>query len=584
MMPGMVMTPEPFTPQTPIISVPQRVGNSVNQAVGASPYSLRGVAASTAAGNGQSQAELALLRMAQRLLGRNAHSRGPGVDVLRLFCASPDEVLLDELLSAVSVLPLGVSRAEVQLIFIHLRGSKPTSGVLRTGATNSRSPDSVPFLYLTSALESANLSGLPAEAEVLEQIDLNKLFAGLNRLDANAGGVSPSEFRVMVMQAEPFLTAWQLDWLIMLTDKDGEGRLQPRSLLQRLGGSGPPRASPDSNPGEGTSVSSSLAALLGQRAGFEKKHGQVLPRLPRQLVVSALVARVRERLQASGPKLTLESVFSLFELSENTDSSGVILARSILASLLAHLRLGISAAEAHELVASLPSYVLAGATPDLDAAQSFVQLKALYAAISASGGPDQEAQIAQFREAAAAPLVNRGQAFAVAVLVCCPDSEWIPEAEFRRALRTAFTGVSASFAPTRFEGNADEAEDRLVLLAEKNPMGQVRWRPFATVGGWVETEVDCLSPKKGLTPVKAQSDTQQSWRKARPVSDAANLQNQPGASPSPAKQPPGVTVGTTTLGKQQRVDAPLKELPSAPQSSGGFGCCRRKWVAYLPLL
>ncbi|CAK0908808.1 unnamed protein product, partial [Prorocentrum cordatum] len=70
----------------------------------------------------------------------------------------------------------------------------------------------------------------------LERVSRAKLGPALHRLsEAGGGRASPQDFRVALMQAEPYLTHSQLEWLVALTDKDGEGRLFPRSLLARLG-------------------------------------------------------------------------------------------------------------------------------------------------------------------------------------------------------------------------------------------------------------------------------------------------------------------------------------------------------------
>ncbi|CAK0826163.1 unnamed protein product [Prorocentrum cordatum] len=87
-------------------------------------------------------AEAALLRLGQRALGSEL-GPGPGLEVLRLFAARPEELRLDELLDAVSVLPLGLSRAEVQGVFSHLRRplgapGGPTAPLFVTASTTIR--------------------------------------------------------------------------------------------------------------------------------------------------------------------------------------------------------------------------------------------------------------------------------------------------------------------------------------------------------------------------------------------------------------------------------------------------------------
>jgi len=229
--------------------------------------------------------EVSLLRLAQKLVGRPT-APGPGADLLRLFSAQPDEVRLEELNEAVSVAPLGISRAEVQSVFFHL-----------TGGAN----DSLPIGALSAAIETAYNSGTPAEAAALDGINLARLASALQRLDSAGGGsgrATVQEFRVTLMQAEPYLTANQLEWLMALTDKDGEGRLLPRSLLVRLG-AGP------ANPSRGGSLMVPPRPACAGRA-------PIAPHTPRSQVVAAILARIRDRLFSAGPQLTLERVLSIF--------------------------------------------------------------------------------------------------------------------------------------------------------------------------------------------------------------------------------------------------------------------------------
>merc|ERR1719221_2502916 len=97
---------------------------------------------------------------------------GPGLEALRLFTMQSEEIRTEELENAVSVLPLGISRAEVQDVFRHLGGSRG-------------SPNTILFEQFAAAAESAYLAGVPADA-LLERIDTKRLSAALQRLSSPA--------------------------------------------------------------------------------------------------------------------------------------------------------------------------------------------------------------------------------------------------------------------------------------------------------------------------------------------------------------------------------------------------------------
>mmetsp|Transcript_49388 Transcript_49388/g.89391 ORF Transcript_49388/g.89391 Transcript_49388/m.89391 type:complete len:1256 (+) Transcript_49388:108-3875(+) len=468
-------------------------------------------------------AEVWLLRLAQRLLSpRNAGKvEGPGVDVLRLFAARPDELRLDSLLDAVSVLPLGISRAEVQGVFAHLSGDS----------------ELLPLATLGAACEAAYKAGAPAEAAALDGLNVARLAAALQRLDSAGGGsgrASPQEFRVTLMQAEPYLTSSQLEWLMVLTDKDGEGRLLPRSLITRLGAgsTAPPRG----------------GALLVPPRPAAASRTPVAPHTPRSLVVAAVLARIRDRLFAAGPLLTLERILSLFEIAADR---GTTTSRETLACLLGHLRLGISVAEADELVSSLAGGSAVGS------ASGSVQIAGLFDAINRAGDPESEAVVDKLREAARERLLGRGTAL-VAAIGYIDGGDFLSELDFRRCLTAAMAdeGVQVT-AP---EG---DEEDRLVLLADKNAAGSVRWRPFAQIYAGVfddEYVSDCgspHSPKKGSAPPTLRTDgagtTQQTWHQTW----------------RSGKTAPERTVVAFSPDKMPATE-PLRETTTPPPQ----GCCR----------
>lgn len=453
-------------------------GNNGNNAGGAAQAPSRAEGA---------RVEMALLRFAQHLLGKPS-SPGPGVDVLKLFAQKATEIRLEELLDAVSVLPLGISRAEVQGVFSFLVKGQAANAV-------------IPFTQLAAAAEAAHQAGVPAEAASLEKLDLKRLAPALNRLASQAGGrAAPQEFRVTVMQAEPYLTSSQLEWLTLLTDKDGEGRLMPVSLLVRLGFNQGMARTP------GTKHLPWSKSSLGQKS-------LVAPAIPRQVVVAAVMARVRDRLQGAGTQLSLERILGLFDLAPSGDRSTSV-GRDVLVPLMAHLRLGISANEADEVVSSL-----AAATSGRPTTNSGVRLASLFDMLHTPAEAD-EILVQEIREIARARLFGRGQHIAAAA--GCGDAEFIPEADFRRGLRNSLLYDDSSPIIT----TSDEEEDGLLLLAEKNASGEVRWRPFAQAyAGWLEIEINeppermkSTSPKGALrgslvtVPISGHSCSQQSWR------------------------------------------------------------------------
>jgi serine/threonine protein kinase len=421
-------------------------------------------------------AEVALLRLSQKLLGRPA-APGPGADLLRLFASRPNEVRVDELCEAVSVSPLGISRAEVQGVFSHL-----TMG--------NGSSDTLPLAHLTAALEHAYNAGPPSEAASLEGINLSRLTTALQRLDSAGGGGGRNtiqEFRVTLMQAEPYLTKNQLEWLMLLTDQDGEGRLLPRSLLVRLG-AGP------SNPNRsGQLVVPPRPACVSRTP--------IAPHSPRSIVVAAILQRLRDRLCAAGPQLTLEQVLSVFDMG--TDR-GITLSRDTLACLLGHMRLGISVAEADEVVSSIAGGSAVGG------GSVSVKLASLYEAVRRAGEPESDTLVDELREVAHR-FLGRGNQFAQAAQAISEGGEWIQESEFRRCLAVALMdeGVQAK-APDV------EEEDKVVLLAEKSAAGAVRWRHFATTLGWADVvddyQIQAASPSHDELGGQMHHSWRHGWR------------------------------------------------------------------------
>jgi len=482
--PSPMKTAMPSSPLSPT-RVPGSVGSPRG---GATPNMSPGPSMMLGVGNASgssSRAEAVLLRLAQRLFGR-ARAPGPGIDVLRLFSARPDAISLDEFMDAVSVLPVGISRAEVQSVFTYIRSSGEAW---------------LPFVQLMSAAESANSGGVPVEAAGLEQIDVKRLAPALQRFELAGGRALPQEFRVALMQAEPYMTHSQMDWLALLTDKDGEGRLLPGSLLSRLGVGGPARPEP------------MVRGNIPPRPPPVSSKASVAPGAPQLLVVSAVLGRVRGRLFRAGPQLTLASVLSLFDIADaGNRQQGAMVSRDLLGVLLGNLCLGISVAEADELVGALA----AGGSKRVGDDGS-VQINLLYDLMDKAGEPEMDNLVMELREAAQRRLSGRGMQIASALGAAAGD--WISEVEFRRGLKSAL--ADSGLVP---KSTASDEEEQFLLLAEKNAVGHIYWKLFAQeCCGWIDIEQiselgeEPPSPTRKVRPgaAAALSVSQQSWRSSK---------------------------------------------------------------------
>ena len=428
-----------------------------------------------------------------------------------------------QVMEAVSVFPLGISRAEVQSVFAQIRGCG-------TGT--------LPLSQLATAAEAACSAGVPFEAAGLEQIDSKRLAPALQRLGNRA---SQQEFRVAVMQAEPYMTHAQMEWLSELTDKDGEGRLLPQTLLPRLG---VPGASARAEPLSWNNVPPRPP----------KPFRSVAHSLPQVLVLATLMWRVRQRLFL-GTQLTLGSLLGLFDIADGSNrqqAESAMINRELLGSLLGHLRLSISVAEADELLAAIAA---SGRRRSGDS--GCVPVALLYDMVDRAGQPEMETMVLELREAARQRLWSKASCFTSVA----GSSDLLPEVDFRRALKAAmaeFWAIPGSLP--------EDDEDRLVLLAEKDAEGRVLWRAFvqAFCGGLELdqmseiTEEPLASPTikgKGRTPAGANVPvagvSQQSWRTTKAAQK---------------------TEGRSVVTSKGQVDPPLS--PQNPKR--GYCCLRRR--------
>lgn len=500
-----------------------------------SPTARAGQGASTGGDRGQlsaserTQGEVSLLRLAQKLIGRPT-APGPGSDLLRLFAARPDEVRLEELFEAVSVSPLGVSRAEVQVVFAHLTGG---------------SSESLSLVALAAAVETAYNAGTPAEAAALDGINIARLASALQRLDSAGGGsgrATIQEFRFTLMQAEPYLTANQLEWLMALTDKDGEGRLLPRSLLVRLGA--------------GPASSNRTGSLMVPPRPAAASRAPTAPHTPRSQVVAAILARIRDRLFTAGPMLTLERVLSIFEIGSDRGAST---SRETLACLLGHMRLGVSVAEADELVSSIAGGSAVGG------GSASVHLSSLFEVLQRAGEAEQEMLVDELREAVRERFLGRGSQFADAAMRLggprADGGDWLSESDFRWCLAQGLVDEGIQATPM----DPDE-EDRATLLAEKSAAGTVRWRQFATTYlGWHDddyySDPGLVSPNgkrggNGALPSSTQQTWHQTWRSGKTVPERMVV------APSPEKNQDYSQM-------KESPAAPLRTSTEPPPRQGG---------------
>jgi hypothetical protein len=472
--------------------------------------------------------EAVLLRLSQRLLGK-PRSPGPGVEVFRLFARNPDVVTLEEVMEAVSVLPLGISRAEVQSVFAQVRGCG-------TGT--------LPLSQLTTAAEAACNAGVPLEAA--GQIDAKRLGPALQRLGARA---SQQEFRVALMQAEPYMTHNQMEWLSELTDKDCEGRLLPPSLLPRLGIGPSGRAEPLS----WNTVPPRPPAAKGIRS--------VAHSLPQVLVLATLLYRIRQRLFV-GSQLTLGSLLGLFDVADGSNrqlAESAVINRDLLGSLLGHLRLSISVAEADELLAAIAA---TGGKRSGDS--GCVQVALLYDMVDRAGQPEMETMVLELRDAVRQRLWSKASCFTSVA----GSAELLSEPDFRRALKAA---MAESWA---MPGSLPEDdEDRVVLLAEKDAEGRVLWRTFvqAFCGGIELDQMSEITEEPPASPTKGKSRTPGGLQVGTASVNGVNagMSAQSWRSQKAAQKMEGRSV----VSSKGQADTPL-----SPQSrpKRGFCCFRRR--------
>lgn len=116
--------------------------------------------------------------------------------------------------------------------------------------------------------------------------------------------------------------------------------------------------------------------------------------LPQSLVLATLLFRVRQRLFL-GSQLTLGALLGLFDIPDGSNralAESTMIKRDLLGSLLGHLRLSISVAEADELLAAIVA--------SSQKAGDSVSVALLYDMVDRAGQPEMETMVLELRDAA----------------------------------------------------------------------------------------------------------------------------------------------------------------------------------------
>lgn len=217
------------------------------------------------------------------LIFARIHRRLDGVglpfrDALPLFTSPGEkEIAAEQWLDVASALPVGVSRAEMQQVFSKIdaeNSGKVQLMALEASMSHAASVDCVtPPPFFRDAIKKGLCERLRQELQVV---------SGASGL---VGLARESDFRRVIMQTERYLTADQLNSLVLMADKGSDGRIDFVEFAERFGGaqtgcalrvpggalpSGPTwpqTASAPPSPEEVRAVGSRAAAVL-DRQGF----------------------------------------------------------------------------------------------------------------------------------------------------------------------------------------------------------------------------------------------------------------------------------------------------------------------------
>lgn len=363
---------------------------------------------------GAATVDIALFRLHRRL----EEHRVQLSSMLALFHGSSQAIQLEELLEACSVIPLGLSRVEMEKVFLaHEDGSGGVNIDKLEKEVNAHSGYSSP------------------EDIAFERIQFQKLSFELKRLDSkDLGRVSPQDFRMVLMQTEGYLTSTELEFLLAITDKDGDGNVVYVSFLQRH----------DTRKNDAVYGKSKEIELTKWLPQVSIMSSNCYPSLTPAMVNQVLAERIGIRLKEC--KISIQDILRIFLPPDKS----TVVSLELLAKVFGYLPFRLSLIEAGglachicERATSIPVVLV-----EKKLSASTGAMQELYGVVAARLGP---------RILATSPNTR---SFSLGA------SEYITQQQFRKCISEA--------ALTRQE------EEKCLLVADKNPQGRIRWDDFVT--------------------------------------------------------------------------------------------------------
>jgi len=241
-------------------------------------------------------------------------------DSLALF-ANPGERELsaEQCLDWVSVLPLGISRAEMQQLFSKLDANGTGRVPIATLEASMRSASTAECAHAPPWIGAAMGRDLPNRIRE----ELRHRTVGVNGSAETLA--NEADFRHVVMRSERYLTADQLNSLVLLADKSACGRLDYEEFASRFQTSSAAAPMPLRVPGGLLPSSQTLISAAGAPAPSEDEI----------MVVASRTSAVLERSSVTPDRLS--TLLALWGLDLNNDT---------VARLLPSLPLGLSVQEA----------------------------------------------------------------------------------------------------------------------------------------------------------------------------------------------------------------------------------------------
>jgi len=264
-------------------AIPQTPMNQTSATMGRNSTSYGFGKETLPTGPGSEMSAMALWRLAQRLTNTGSNL----TTILNLFCATPNRITLDELLEAISVLPIGISRVEIQRVFMSL-------------CPGGKMGESLLIEKLNRAVQQQmdkHGQSPPNCPDDFDRINFVRIEPELLAQDAKGDGfVTSQQFRMILMQCEPYLTGSELDWILSVTDKDGDGNVEYGTFFWRKAPEHKyiPRWSPPQSIIHQCSI-----------------QGPVAPSLPVDYVEKCLLARLKDMLDRKNVQ-DLQAVMSIF--------------------------------------------------------------------------------------------------------------------------------------------------------------------------------------------------------------------------------------------------------------------------------